>query len=106
MTGSRLARAARSAPGGHGRDWLAIAVSLVSLGGVVWWALKQQAPDFPTSGRGIALIVAAALAYVPITAARGWRWHRILRRAGVPHDPADAYALVPVGYMGVSLLHI
>jgi uncharacterized membrane protein YbhN (UPF0104 family) len=104
VTGTRLLPDARSASGRHRRDWLAITVSLVSLGGVVWWALKQQAPDFPTSGREIALIAAAVLAYVPITVARGWRWHRILRRAGIPHDPVDAYALVPVGYMGNTVL--
>ena len=35
---------------------------------------------------------------------RGWRWHRVLALAGIEHRPVDAYALVPVGYMGNTVL--
>ena len=35
---------------------------------------------------------------------RGWRWHLILHRAGVPHRQRDAYGLTLVGYMGNNVL--
>jgi glycosyltransferase 2 family protein len=35
---------------------------------------------------------------------RGWRWHAIMRHGHVEHEPVDAYALVPVGYMGNTVL--
>jgi glycosyltransferase 2 family protein len=88
----------------HRRDWLAGLVSIVSLAAVVWWALRQEPPKFPTSLSDIALVAAAVLAYIPITLIRGWRWHRILRHAHIQHDPTDAYALIPVGYMGNTVL--
>ena len=88
----------------HRRDWLASIVSVVSLAAVVWWALRQEAPRFPSSAGDIALVAAAVIAYIPITLMRGWRWHRILRHAHIPHEPADAYALTAVGYMGNTVL--
>jgi uncharacterized protein (TIRG00374 family) len=88
----------------HRRDWVASAVSIVSLAAVVWWALRQEPPRFPSSLGDIALVAAAVAAYVPITLVRGWRWHRILRHAHIPHQTADAYALIPVGYMGNTVL--
>jgi uncharacterized membrane protein YbhN (UPF0104 family) len=44
------------------------------------------------------------LLYGAATVARGWRWHRILRGAEIPHARGDAYALLPVGYMGNTVL--
>jgi uncharacterized membrane protein YbhN (UPF0104 family) len=83
---------------------LGAGVSALSLGAVVWWASRQERPDFPNSAAAFGLVVGALGAYVLATIARGWRWHKILRRAGVPHRTADAYALVPVGYMGNTVL--
>jgi uncharacterized membrane protein YbhN (UPF0104 family) len=92
------------ASGGRARGLLGVVVSLASLGAVVWWAAKQGTPKLP-SGAGALSVVAAAIAvYGLATVARGWRWHRILRKADIAHDRADAYALLPVGYMGNTVL--
>jgi uncharacterized membrane protein YbhN (UPF0104 family) len=79
-------------------------VSLLALGAVVWWAAKQGTPELPSGAGAIAVVVASALVYGLATVARGWRWHRILRKAEIPHARADAYALLPVGYMGNTVL--
>jgi glycosyltransferase 2 family protein len=79
-------------------------VSVVSLAAVVWWALHQQAPRWPTGASSLLLLALAALVYVGVTAVRGVRWYAILRRAGVPASMADAQALVVVGYMGNTVL--
>jgi glycosyltransferase 2 family protein len=83
---------------------VAIVVSLVSLVAVVVWATGQETPRFPTAAGDLALLGAAIGLYGVATLARGWRWHTILKRAGVTHKAADAYALVPVGYMGNAVL--
>lgn len=67
---------------------------------MVWWATKQDAPRFPSSARDLWPLAAAIGIYAAATLVRGWRWHLILRRAGVAHARADAIALVAVGYMG------
>jgi glycosyltransferase 2 family protein len=80
-------------------------VSAVCLAAVVLWALEQEPPQFPGASAADLLALAAALAlYAAITALRGWRWHRILRITGVPHNSSDAYALTVVGYMGNNVL--
>jgi uncharacterized membrane protein YbhN (UPF0104 family) len=89
---------------GRRRDLLGIAISLVSLVAVVWWASRQEAPSFPTSAGDLSLLVLAALLYAAPTLARGLRWHEILKRAAVVHRRIDAYALVAVGYMGNTVL--
>jgi uncharacterized membrane protein YbhN (UPF0104 family) len=86
------------------RDLLGLVVSMASLGAFVWWALHQRRPHFPTTGAHIALIVLAVGLYGVATLVRGWRWHRILRKAGVEHHRADAFALTVVGYMGNTIL--
>jgi glycosyltransferase 2 family protein len=88
----------------HSRPILAIAISAISLGGCVWWATKQEAPDFPNSVDGILLIVAAIAVYGIAAIARGWRWHVILRHAHVEHRLSDALAITTVGYMGNTVL--
>jgi glycosyltransferase 2 family protein len=86
------------------RGWVGLLVSLVTIAGFVWWALRQDPPHIPTSASALATLAAAVLVYAAATILRGWRWHRLLRRAGIPHATADAYALVPVGYMGNTIL--
>jgi len=81
-----------------------IAVSLVSLAAVGWWASRQQAPKLPASAVGGAWLVAALGAYALALVLRGWRWHRILLLARIPHDRADAYWLMPVTFMGNAVL--
>ena len=86
------------------RGWLGVAISLVSLGAVAWWAAHQATPRFPSSAEHLALVAAAVALYAGATLVRGWRWHRVLRIAGIEHARSDAYALVPVGYMGNTVL--
>ncbi len=81
-----------------------LAVSALSLAGVVWWIAGQDAPTVPTGAGALGLLLAALLVYAVATAARGWRWDVILRRAGVRHRRADAFGLVVVGYMGNTVL--
>ena len=59
-----------------------------------------------TRPRGWAWLVAAVCAYAVALAVRGFRWHRILRLTGIPHERADAYRLTLVGYMGNNVLPV
>ena len=79
-------------------------VSLVALAAVVWWATRQEAPEFPATGEGAALVVTSLAVYALATLARGERWHRVLERAAVPAGRDDAYRLTVVGYMGNNVL--
>ena len=88
----------------HSRTVLGIAISVISLGGCVWWATKQEAPDFPSSADGILLILAAVAVYGIATVLRGWRWHMILRHAHIEHQLKDAVAITTIGYMGNTVL--
>jgi uncharacterized membrane protein YbhN (UPF0104 family) len=83
---------------------LAWAVSAVSLGAVVWWISGQDAPELPSSAAGYAWLVVALAVIAMNFVLRGWRWHLILRRAGVPHRRRDAFGLTMVGYMGNNVL--
>jgi glycosyltransferase 2 family protein len=81
-----------------------LAISAVSLIAFIWWATKQERPEFPTGARELFELAARVVIYAVATLLRGWRWHTILRRAHVDHAPADAYALTVVGYMGNNVL--
>jgi uncharacterized membrane protein YbhN (UPF0104 family) len=81
-----------------------LAVSLVALGAVVWWATRQEAPELPRTGDAALALVAAIGLYALATAARAERWHRIVQRAGVEARRADSYRLTTVGYMGNNVL--
>jgi glycosyltransferase 2 family protein len=84
---------------------LLLAVWLIPIAGVAWWAAQQRAPTFPSSLGGIMALVGALALYALATLLRSERWARILRRAGVQEaSRGDAYALVPVGYMGNNVL--
>ena len=86
------------------RRALGLLVSAVALVGFAWWAANQDKPEIPTSARALSELGVAVLVYALATLVRGWRWHVLLRRSGVIHDALDAYALVPVGYMGNTIL--
>jgi uncharacterized membrane protein YbhN (UPF0104 family) len=86
------------------RDVLGIVVSVLSLGAFIWWALNQKRPHFPSSPEDLGPLLLAVALYGVATVLRGWRWHKILSRAGVDHRRGDAYALVAVGYMGNTIL--
>jgi uncharacterized membrane protein YbhN (UPF0104 family) len=81
-----------------------IVVTIVSLGAVVWWATRQHAPKMPTSGAAVGWLVASLGAYGLAIVLRGWRWHRILNLSRIPHERADAFWLMPVTYMGNTVL--
>jgi glycosyltransferase 2 family protein len=86
------------------RNVLGLAISAVSLIAFIWWATKQERPEFPTGARELFELGACLAIYAVATLLRGWRWHTILRRAHVDHVRADAYALTVVGYMGNNVL--
>jgi uncharacterized membrane protein YbhN (UPF0104 family) len=86
------------------RRLLLLAIWVIPIAGVVWWATKQEAPTFPSSFGGIMALVGALGLYVVATLMRAERWERILRSSNVKAKRADVYALVPVGYMGNNVL--
>ena len=83
-----------------------LVVSAVSLGAVVWWIARQPAPTLPASGVGFAWLALALLLNACTLALRGWRWHRVLVLAAIPHRRRDAYGLTLVGYMGNNVLPV
>ena len=83
---------------------LGIVVSVLALGGVGYWASKQQAPRLPhTSGEILALAGAIAL-YGLATVVRSERWQRLLEDEDAHPPRADTYALTVIGYMGNNVL--
>jgi uncharacterized protein (TIRG00374 family) len=85
-------------------SWLGVAISLVALAGVVWWASRQEAPSLPSSGGELAALLAAIALYGLATVVRSERWQRLLEDEGaVPRRP-DTYAITCVGYMGNNVL--
>lgn len=86
------------------RRFLWIAVSVASLGAVVWWASRQQAPKLPSSAAGAGWLAASLGVYSLSLVLRGWRWHRILTLSRIAHERADAFWLMPVAYMGNTVL--
>lgn len=83
---------------------IGVLVSLASLGGVLWWALRQEAPQLPSDAGGRYLVCAALAVYAAVTLARGLRWHLILQHATIEHQPIDALGITTVGYMGNTVL--
>jgi uncharacterized membrane protein YbhN (UPF0104 family) len=81
-----------------------IAVSLLSLGAVVWWASHQQEPQMPAGADGVFWLLATLGVYATALALRGWRWDRIMVFSKIPHRRADAYGLTLVAYMGNTVL--
>lgn len=83
---------------------LQIALWVLPLAGVVWWASQQDAPTLPDSAAGGFELLAALGVYAVATLARAERWHAILLAEGIPAKRADTHALVPIGYMGNNAL--
>lgn len=102
-TSERDARAARRSAA-RTRTIAGLVVSVLSLGACAWWASRQAAPRFPADAEKLMLVGLGVAIYALSTAARGWRWHRILVRAGVDHSRGDAFGLTIVGYMGNTVL--
>jgi glycosyltransferase 2 family protein len=85
-------------------SWLGIAISLVALAGVVWWASRQDPPELPSSGSELAALVGAIALYALATVVRSERWQRLLIDEGATPRRVDTYALTCVGYMGNNVL--
>src|SRR3954468_527567 len=79
-------------------------VSLVALAAVVWWASKQEAPEFPSGAAAWAWLGGSVALYAVATLVRSERWHWILAVTGVRTERIDCYALTGVGYMGNNVL--
>ena len=89
------------------RAWLpliGIAVSVVALAAVVWWAAHQQAPQLPSTPKEIAALIGAIALYALASCVRAERWERLLADEGAKPRRADMYALTAVGYMGNNVL--
>lgn len=83
---------------------LQLVLWLAPLGGVAWWASNQPEPQLPSGSGALGALGGALALYALATIARGERWERILRASGVSVSRIDAWALVPVGYMGNNVL--
>jgi uncharacterized membrane protein YbhN (UPF0104 family) len=83
---------------------LGAVVSVLSLAGVVWWALRQDAPTLPNTRERWGELFLAIVFLTLATCVRGERWHALLRHNGARPRRADSYALVAVGYMGNNVL--
>lgn len=81
-----------------------IAVSLVGLAAVVWWATGQDPPELPRTRNDVLALVGGLALYGLAMLARAERWHRIVERAQIPAERGDTYRLTAVGYMGNNVL--
>lgn len=79
-------------------------VSVLVLAAVVWWALRQPAPTFPTSAGDLAALGLAVVLYAICTALRAERWRTLLHDVDARPSRGDAHRLVLVGYMGNNVL--
>jgi glycosyltransferase 2 family protein len=77
---------------------LGIAISVVAVAGVVWWALRQEPPRFPDSAREWWALAGAIALYAVATFVRGERWHSLLRAEGAEPSREDSHGLNVVGY--------
>jgi glycosyltransferase 2 family protein len=83
---------------------LGIAISLLAVAGVVWWALRQEPPKFPDSAREWGALIGAVALYAVATAVRGERWHSLLHAEGGQPSRADSHGLNVVGYAANNIL--
>lgn len=89
---------------GRSLSLLGIAVSVLCVAGVVYWAANQPAPKLPSDARHLLYVLGAALLYALNTGVRGERWHRLLIQDGASPHRRDSYALTVVGYTGNNVL--
>jgi uncharacterized membrane protein YbhN (UPF0104 family) len=85
-------------------SWLGLAISLLAVAGVVWWASRQEAPPLPSTGGELAALIGAIVLYGLATVVRAERWQRLLVDERATPQRADTYALTCVGYMGNNVL--
>jgi len=85
-------------------SWIGLAISLLAVAGVVWWASRQDPPELPSSGSELGALLAAIALYALATLVRSERWQRLLVDEGATPQRVDSYALTCVGYMGNNVL--
>ena len=85
-------------------SWVGLAVSVLAVAGVVWWASHQSAPRLPRDASEWLATLGAVLLYGLATLVRGERWQRLLVDEGGHQTRADAQGLNVVGYMANNLL--
>ena len=90
--------------GGSRLSWLGLAVSLLAVAGVVWWAVHQPKPDLPSTRSEILALLGAIVLYGLATVVRSERWQRLLEDEGAVPARVDTYALTCVGYAGNNIL--
>lgn len=83
---------------------LQIALWLLPLAGVIWWATNQRAPTLPHTAAGFLELLAALAVYAVVTLVRAERWHAILVAEGIEAPRKETHSLVVVGYMGNNAL--
>lgn len=83
-----------------------VAISLVAIGAVVWWAARQPPPELPGSTPQFVALVAAIGVYGVATALRAERWLLLLERSAARPSRSDAYGLTVVGFMGNNVLPV
>jgi uncharacterized membrane protein YbhN (UPF0104 family) len=83
---------------------LGIAISVLAVGGVVWWALRQEPPQFPDSAGEWGALAGAIALYAVATAVRGERWHSLLRAEDAHPPRPDSHGLNVVGYAANNIL--
>jgi glycosyltransferase 2 family protein len=89
---------------GRSLQFIGFAVSAVLVAGVVYWALQQPAPQFPSDAEHWLYLLGAVGLYGLNTCVRAERWHRLLIDDGAHPHRADSYALTVVGYTGNNIL--
>jgi len=89
---------------GRSLQLLGIAVSVVCVAGVVYWAARQPPPRLPSDARHLLYVLGAVGLYALNTGVRAERWHRLLLDDGAQPRRADSYALTIVGYTGNNVL--
>jgi len=75
-----------------------IVISVVALGAVVWWALRQDPPQLPHTAAEFGALIGAIALYGVNTLVRSERWHRLLLDDGAHPLRADSYSLTVIGY--------
>jgi len=90
--------------GGSRLSWLGLAVSLLAVAGVVYWAVHQPKPDLPSTRSEILALLGAIALYGLATVVRSERWQRLLEDEGAVPARVDTYALTCVGYAGNNIL--
>jgi glycosyltransferase 2 family protein len=83
---------------------LGFVVSIVCVGGVIWWASRQEAPDLPSSPTELLTLAGAVGIYALNTMMRAERWQRLLVHDGATPRRRDSYALTAIGFAANNVL--